>query len=87
VTKRGGEIARPNPWTVRAADLRAGKKWDQLKAQFPAAADAAWVAITSNPRRTDERQHQLKGSMDEGTVAGVKLDQWQFEATSAGRVW
>ena len=87
MVKRGEEIPRPNPWTVRAADRAAGIGWDQLVAQAKSSADAAWVAMTSDPRRTKERQHQLKGSLGEVVVGGVKLDQWQFEATSTGRVW
>jgi len=87
VVKRGEEIPRPNPWAVKAADRAAGKGWDQLESQASSAADAVWVAMTSDPRRTNERQHQLKGSLGEVVVGGVKLDQWQIEATGAGRVW
>ena len=87
MVKRGEEIPRPNPWTVKAADLRAGKGWDQLKSQFPEATDAAWVAMISDPRRTNDRQHQLKGELAEVSIAGVKHDQWQFEITSGGRIW
>lgn len=63
MTKRGDEIARPQPWTVRAADRRAGLGWDELLRQAPEAADRAWVSITGDPRRTDSRQHRLKGSL------------------------
>jgi hypothetical protein len=87
VIKRGEEIPRPKPWKVRAANLAVGKGWDQLKAQAESNLDAAWVAMTSEPRRTDQRQHQLKGSLGEVSVGGVKLDQWQIEVTSAGRVF
>ncbi len=87
MTRRGDEIARPNPWPVRAVDRTAGVGWDQLVANEPEAADRAWVAMTSNPRRVDDRQHQLKGSLAQTTVGGRTLDHWQVEATSAGRVW
>ncbi len=86
-TRRGDPIERPTPWTVRAADLTAGKGWDALAAQRPEAADRAWVAITSEPRRTDSRQHQLKGSFGTVSVAGTPMEQWQYEATAGGRVW
>lgn len=86
-TKRGDAVPRPKPWTVRAADLTAGKGWDSLVAQFPEAADRTWVAMSSEPRRVDGRQHQLKGSLGTVVVAGRSLDQWQFEVTGAGRVW
>ena len=51
------------------------------------AADRAWVAITSDPRRTADRQHQLRGSLGQVIVGGKKLDQWQVEPTAGGRVW
>jgi len=63
VTKRGDEIVRPNPWTVRAADRQAGKGWDDLAGQVVDAIDRAWVAITSDPRRVDGRQHRLRGAL------------------------
>lgn len=87
MTRRGDDIPRPNPWRVRAADRTAGVGWDQLVANQPDAADRAWVAMTSNPRRTDDRQHQLKGALAHTTVGGRALDHWQIEATSGGRIW
>lgn len=70
-----------------AADLTAGKGWDVLVGQHAEAADRAWVAITSDPRRTDSRQHQLKGSLSTATVSGRMLEHWQFEVTAGGRIW
>jgi hypothetical protein len=87
VTRRGDEIERPKPWVVRAADLADGKRWDLLVTQVPEAADRASVAITSDPRRTDDRQHRLKGSLGDVSVAGRRLEQWQYEVTGAGRIW
>lgn len=87
MTKRGDEIARPHPWTVRAADRRAGIGWDELLQQVPEAADRAWVAITGDPRRTDSRQHRLKGSLSVVSVGDRHVEQWQFEVTSGGRIW
>jgi hypothetical protein len=86
-TRRGENIPRPRPWEVRAADLRAGKGWDELVSQHTEAADRAWVAITSDPRRVDHRQHRLKGTLGSVAVAGRTLEQWQFEVTSGGRIW
>jgi hypothetical protein len=42
-------------------------------ANYPEEADRAWVAMTSNPRRTDDRQHQLKGQLAQTTVGGQHL--------------
>lgn len=87
MTRRGEAIERPRPWTVRAADRSAGEGWDKLVAQFPEAADRAFVAVTSDPRRTDERQHRLKGALALVRVAGKDLEQWQFEVLAAGRLF
>ncbi|MGH3813505.1 MAG: hypothetical protein ACRDUV_13815 [Pseudonocardiaceae bacterium] len=87
MTRRGDEIGRPNPWTVRAADRRAGIGWDILLRQVPEATDRAWVCITADPRRTDSRQHRLKGSLGLVTVGNRSMEQWQFEVTAGGRVW
>ncbi|WP_322759335.1 hypothetical protein [Frankia sp. Cr2] len=76
MTKRGDEIARPRPWTVRAVDRQAGAGWDVLIRQAPEAADRAWVALTSEPRRVDDRQHRLKGSLGDISVNGKAVEQW-----------
>ncbi|MGH7918699.1 MAG: hypothetical protein ACREQM_02010 [Candidatus Dormibacteraceae bacterium] len=68
-------------------DRQAGIGWDQLVLQAAAAADRAWAAMTSDPRRVDERQHRLRGSLGSVTVHGVSLEQWQHEVTGSGRVW
>lgn len=84
---RGGEVERPNPWTFIYGDLQAAKGWEQLCKSAPGPADAAWVAITSNPTHTDQRQHRLKGNLKNGKHKGEELPQWQYEVTGAGRVW
>ena len=84
--KRGDEIPRPHPWTVRAADLSAAKGWETLVAHQPEAADRAWVAITRDPRHRDDRQHPLRGSLGSVVVAGHELEQWEFEVLGAARL-
>ncbi|MEV4552811.1 hypothetical protein [Nonomuraea wenchangensis] len=78
---RGDEVPGPNPWRVRFADRRAAEGWAHLLAQAPDNLDRAWVAITSDPRRIDSRQHPLKGLLDIVKVGGVSVEQWQYEAT------
>lgn len=87
MTGRGEELSRPKPWTVRAADRRAYAGWQQLLRQVPDSLDRAWVAITSDPRRTDQRQHTLKGALGVVKVGGAALEQWQYEITGGGRIW
>ena len=87
MTRRGDEVPIPRPSSVRAADRSVGDGWDKLTAQHPEAADRAWVAITSDPRHTDGRQHRLKGQLGSVTVAGEEIEHWQFEVLSGGRLW
>ncbi|WP_207757304.1 hypothetical protein [Nonomuraea cypriaca] len=35
----------------------------------------------------DCRQHRLKGVLGLVKVGGTALEQWQYEATSGGRLW
>ncbi|WP_242891842.1 hypothetical protein [Actinomadura litoris] len=85
--KRGDVIERPHPWTLIAANSGAVKGWEELKRQSRSNLDRAYMAITGDPRRTDARQHRLKGAL--GTVKHREgsLDQWQYEVTGGGRVW
>lgn len=85
--KRGSEVLRPQPWEFVFGDLRAAKGWAALCATAANAADDAWVAITSDPTRTDHRQHRLKGQLGSGFYRGAVLPQWQYEATGASRIW
>ncbi|MGH3931339.1 MAG: hypothetical protein ACRDTF_15370 [Pseudonocardiaceae bacterium] len=87
MSQRGEEVPRPHPWTVRFADRRAGQGWKDLLAQVPENVDRAWVAITSEPRRIDHRQHPLRGALGSVKVGGAGLDQWQYEATGGGTIW
>jgi hypothetical protein len=87
VSGRGDDVARPRPWSFVFADRATARGWAELVRQAPANADRAWVAITSDPQRTDHRQHQLKGSLSTASHDGVSLPQWQCEVTGGGRVW
>ena len=72
---------------MRAADRRAYAGWQQLLKQAPENLDRAWVAIVSEPRRIDQRQHPLKGALGLVKVAGDSFEQWQYEVTCGGRLW
>jgi hypothetical protein len=85
---RGSRVPRPadDPWVLRFADLRAVKGWSAIKAQSRSNLTRAWDELTADPRRVDQRQHQLKGSLATGTLDGRALEQWQYEVTGAGRL-
>ncbi|MEU0564540.1 hypothetical protein ABZ297_03940 [Nonomuraea sp. NPDC005983] len=72
---------------MRFADRRAAEGWSHLLAHAQENLDRAWVAITGDPRHVDSRQHPLKGALGVVKVGGDALEQWQYEATSGGRVW
>ncbi|MEV0306052.1 hypothetical protein [Nonomuraea fuscirosea] len=84
---RGEEIRRPTGWIVRAASAKAWKAWRELRSQVPGNCDRCWLDLTDDPRRVDDRQHPLSGSL--GTVKhdNRNLEQWQYEVTSGGRIW
>jgi hypothetical protein len=86
VSARGSEVPRPNP-CVRFADRQAAQGWQHLLAQALESMDRAWVAMTSDPRAVDRRQHPLRGALSIAKVGGKALEQWQYEATGSGRIW
>ncbi|MDE3074727.1 MAG: hypothetical protein KGJ86_04805 [Chloroflexota bacterium] len=74
-------------WDFRYATSDAVNGWEKVCAAAPANARIAWERITSDPRRRDDRQHPLKGSLGTRTVNGAAMEQWQYEVTSGGRLW
>ena len=84
---RGEQIPRPRPWLVRAVDRQAHLGWQRLLATAAENLDRAWVAMTSDPRHVDQRQHPLKGVLGVVKVGGAVLEQWQYEVTGGGRIW
>jgi hypothetical protein len=90
VTRRKERVApppRPDGWDFRFATSDATKGWDQVCAAAPANARVAWEQLTNDPRRHDNRQHRLKGSLGTRIVNGATLEQWQYEVTAGGRIW
>jgi hypothetical protein len=49
----------------------------------------AWVVLTERPVRPENpaRQHRLRGQLGSRQIGGQVLEQWQYEVTSAGRIW
>ncbi|WP_214416215.1 hypothetical protein [Sphaerisporangium fuscum] len=71
---------------MRFADRQAAEGWSHLLAHALENLDRAWVAITADPRHVDSRQHPLKGGLGTVKVGGESMEQWQYEATSGGRI-
>jgi len=72
---------------VCAADRQAYQGWQRLLTVAADNLDRAWVALTSDPRHIDQRQHPLKGALGVVKVGGAALEQWQYEVTGGGRIW
>lgn len=80
--KRRERVAPPpaaQGWDFRYATNDAARGWTQTCATAPGNARAAWEAITSDPRRHSRHQHPLKGPTSQRSLAGVEMDQWQYE--------
>ena len=89
-SKRKERVAPPpraDGWDFRFATSEAAKGWDQICAAASANARTAWDRITQDPRARSSRQHPLHGQLATRTINGNALEQWQYEATAAGRIW
>jgi hypothetical protein len=62
----------PNRRVVRAADRQSYQGRQRLSTAAPENLDRAWVAITSDPRCIDQRQHPLKSAL--GTAKGRRAE-------------
>lgn len=91
--KRGDRAAPPpggpGQWELRFATNEAAKGWDWLCQQAAANTATAWQELRSRPDRPvpNNRHHRLKGRLANGVHRGVEMEQWQYEVTSAGRIW
>ncbi|WP_343599040.1 hypothetical protein [Mycobacterium sp.] len=89
-SKRGQSLARPlkrSEYQIRCATREAEQGWQDLTATARNAAVDAWDFLTKTPRERSDRCHPLRGDLASVQVAGVTLDQWQYEVTSGGRIW
>ncbi|GHH55147.1 hypothetical protein [Lentzea cavernae] len=90
--KRGAHMTpppRPGGYAVRFGTTAAAKGWEELCRTAASNAWDAWVVLSEHPASTvnPNRQHLLKGDLRDHTHDGVVFDQWQYEVTSAGRIW
>lgn len=88
--KKGGRVPRPadpGNWTLRFLRNSVGGDWDRLCAQMPEAAVRSYDHITADPRNRTDRCKGLEGDQASKLVDGKRLDRWQFEMTSGGRIF
>ncbi|MCP2324623.1 hypothetical protein HDA40_003130 [Hamadaea flava] len=90
--KRGDRAAPPatrDEYTIRFATNDAAKGWEELCRQAASNARTAYEAMRDDPcpRPETERQHRLRFDLGWAVHDGRRLEQWQYEVTSGGRVW
>jgi hypothetical protein len=90
--KRGERVAPParsGTWEVRYATSEAVRGWEELCRNAPNATEACWDRLRESPTkaRSQRRQSRLKGPLGRRSIRGKELEQWQYEVTSAGRVF
>jgi hypothetical protein len=87
--KRGEQI--PPPSKAVEWDLRYGTKESlglpELEKQFPGNVASAKKRLRIAPAVRSEPQKPLKGTLGTRTLRGVRMPQWQYDISSAARVW
>lgn len=93
MAKRGERVPPPparGDWELRFATSEAASGWEDLCEQAPGPTRDCYDALSRDPRdrsATASRRHPLKGELATRELKGVRLEQWQYELTGAGRVW
>ena len=90
--KRNELVARPKApsgWTIKFGTTEAANGYEALCEQAEAATATAYDAITANPRSHTNpgKHHRLAGKLASRSFKEKDLEQWQYEVTSAGRIW
>lgn len=77
----------PGGWDMRYATNEAIKGWEALERAAPNNVRAMWDQLAGTPCTVSDRQYRLKADLSERLIDGVRMPQWQYKPTSAGRVW
>lgn len=91
--KRGDRAAPPartGEWTLVFATNDAAQGWEDLCSVAGGRMREVWDHLSQRPRsreRNPDRVSQLKYDLGTRELKGKKLEQWQYEVTSGGRVW
>ncbi len=88
---RGERAAPPigGKYDLRFASSEAAQGWEELGRLAAGNMRRAFDAIRAGPRArsSPERHHRLKGSVGMALWKGERLERWQYEVTSGGRIW
>jgi hypothetical protein len=82
----------PRPVKTTEHVLRFGTRsaetgWRDVVATQKNAAVDAWDRLTTEPRTSNPRCHQLRGELATIVRDGVEHDRWQYELTGGARIW
>lgn len=87
--KRGDEIPPPatsDEWRLRYA-TKDSLALPELEKQFPGNCAEAKARLKLAPTTRSDVQKRLKGALATRTIAGLEMDQWQFDISSGARLW
>ncbi|WP_329255923.1 hypothetical protein OG417_15335 [Actinoallomurus sp. NBC_01490] len=89
--KRRDRVAPPpvgDEWDVRFGTTEAAKDWPELEKQAATNVRDAFELMRSNPRPPEDTRHKrLRGELAFRDHGGRRLEQWQIEVTSGGRIF
>lgn len=90
--RRGDRVTpprQPGVWEARFATAEAAKGWEELCRAAQSNTWEAWIILTERPTTptNPSRQHRLRGALGARDIRGRRLEQWQYEDTSGGRIW
>lgn len=89
--KRGDAVPQPpidGEWHVKFGTTEAAVSWAELVNKAAGNARRAWDIMRTRPGTdSDDRHHQLKGTLSTGTARGRDLPRWQIATTRGGRIW
>ena len=87
--RRGQQV--PPPPTDDEWDLRYATKeslaFAEMEKQFPGNTAEAKARLKTAPAARTAVQKPLRGTLGRRTIAGVEMEQWQYDISSGARLW
>ena len=87
--KRGEQVPPPpaeDEWELRYATKQA-LAFPEMEKQFPGNCAEAKARLKVAPTTRTDVQKRLRGSLGTRSIAGVEMDQWQYDIASGARLW
>lgn len=87
--KRGDQVPPPSAdeeWDLRYA-TKESLAFPEMEKQFPGNCAEAKSRLKTAPTTRTDAQKKLRGSLEKRVIAGVEMDQWQYDIASGARLW